>query len=145
MQTTGIPSNGNISCVTGPLCWEFTGHRWIPLKTASNAELWCFVLASVTAMIAGGLSALLILLVNSGNLFLSESALVYQHRSLLFDMLPYFIGSLVFTRLSVLITGLFVIFTWLYVVFTWQCVLFTRFHMVCAVPAAVLVSTLFTL
>ena len=23
--------NGNIVCVTGPLCGEFTGHRWIPL------------------------------------------------------------------------------------------------------------------
>ena len=36
-------SNGNISCVTGPLCWEFTGHRWIPLTKASDAELWCFL------------------------------------------------------------------------------------------------------
>ena len=26
------PPNGNIFCVTGPLCGEFTGHRWIPLK-----------------------------------------------------------------------------------------------------------------
>ena len=25
-------SNGNIFRVTGPLCGEFTGHRWIPLK-----------------------------------------------------------------------------------------------------------------
>ena len=24
-------SNGNIFCITGPLCVEFTGHRWIPL------------------------------------------------------------------------------------------------------------------
>ena len=31
-------SNGNISCVTGPLCREFTGHRWIPLTKASDAE-----------------------------------------------------------------------------------------------------------
>ena len=23
-------SNGNVSRVTGPLCGEFTGHRWIP-------------------------------------------------------------------------------------------------------------------
>ena len=23
-------SNGNIFCVTGPLCGEFTGHWWIP-------------------------------------------------------------------------------------------------------------------
>ena len=28
--------------VTGPLCGEFTGHRWIPLTKASDAELCCF-------------------------------------------------------------------------------------------------------
>ena len=26
--------------VTGPLCGEFTGHRWIPLTKAGDAELW---------------------------------------------------------------------------------------------------------
>ena len=36
-------SNGNILRVTGPLCGEFTGHRWIPLTKASDAELWCFL------------------------------------------------------------------------------------------------------
>ena len=36
-------SNGNIFRVTGPLCGEFTGHRWIPSTKASNAELWCFL------------------------------------------------------------------------------------------------------
>ena len=35
-------SNGNIFHVTGPLWGEFTGHRWIPLTKASDAELWCF-------------------------------------------------------------------------------------------------------
>ena len=29
--------------VTGPLCGEFTGHQWIPLTKASDAELWCFL------------------------------------------------------------------------------------------------------
>ena len=29
-------SNGNIFHVTGPLCGEFTGHRWIPLTKASE-------------------------------------------------------------------------------------------------------------
>ena len=33
-------SNGNIFRVTGPLCGEFTGHRWIPLTKASDTELW---------------------------------------------------------------------------------------------------------
>ena len=36
-------SNGNIFRVTGPLCGEFTGHRWIPLTKASDVELWCFL------------------------------------------------------------------------------------------------------
>ena len=36
-------SNGNLSRVTGPLCGEFTVHRWIPLTKASDAELWCFL------------------------------------------------------------------------------------------------------
>ena len=35
-------SNGNIVRVTGHLCGEFTGHRWIPRTKASDAELLCF-------------------------------------------------------------------------------------------------------
>ena len=31
-------SNGNIFRVTGHLCGEFTGHRWIPDTKASEAE-----------------------------------------------------------------------------------------------------------
>ena len=31
-------SNGNIFRVTGPLCGEFTGHRWISRTKASDAE-----------------------------------------------------------------------------------------------------------
>ena len=36
-------SNGNIFRVTGPLCGEFTGPRWIPRAKANDAELWCFL------------------------------------------------------------------------------------------------------
>ena len=36
-------SNGIIFRITGPLCGEFTGHRWIPRTKASDAELWCFL------------------------------------------------------------------------------------------------------
>ena len=36
-------SNGNIFRVTGHLCGEFTGPRWIPRSNASDAELWCFL------------------------------------------------------------------------------------------------------
>ena len=36
-------SNGSIFHVTGPLCGEFTGDRWIPRTKASAAELWCFL------------------------------------------------------------------------------------------------------
>ena len=32
-------ANGNVFRVTGPLCREFTGHRWIPRTKASDAEL----------------------------------------------------------------------------------------------------------
>ena len=35
--------NGNIFHVTGLLCGEFAGHRWIPRTKASDAELWCFL------------------------------------------------------------------------------------------------------
>ena len=35
--------NGNIFRVTGPLCGEFTGDRWIPPTKESDAELWCFL------------------------------------------------------------------------------------------------------
>ena len=38
-----MSSNGNIFCVTGHLCGEFTGHRWIPLIKASDVEHWCFL------------------------------------------------------------------------------------------------------
>ena len=35
-------SDGNIFRVTGHLCGEFTGHRWITRTKASDEELWCF-------------------------------------------------------------------------------------------------------
>ena len=35
-------SNGNIFRVTGHVCGEFTGPRWIPRIKASDAELLCF-------------------------------------------------------------------------------------------------------
>ena len=37
------PSNGNIFRVTDPLCGEFTGFWWIPLKKANDA----FIMASL--------------------------------------------------------------------------------------------------
>ena len=40
---TMTSSNGNIFCVSGHLCGEFTGPRWIPLTKACDAELWCFL------------------------------------------------------------------------------------------------------
>ena len=39
-------SKGNNLRVTGHLWGEFTGHRWIPLTKASDAELWCFLWAT---------------------------------------------------------------------------------------------------
>ena len=34
-------SHGNNFRVTGPLWGESTVNRWLPLKKASDAELWC--------------------------------------------------------------------------------------------------------
>ena len=36
-------SNGSIFRVTGHLCGEFIGPRWILRTKASDAELWCFL------------------------------------------------------------------------------------------------------
>ena len=36
-------SNGNKFRVTGLLCGEFTGHRWIPRTKASDSKRWCFL------------------------------------------------------------------------------------------------------
>ena len=43
MENMMTSSNVNIFRITGLLCGEFTGHRWIPLIKASDAELWCFL------------------------------------------------------------------------------------------------------
>ena len=43
LVTMMTSSNGNIFRVTGHLCGEFTGPRWIPRTKVSDAELWCFL------------------------------------------------------------------------------------------------------
>ena len=43
IDTMMTSSNGNIFRVTGHLCGEFTGPRWIPHTKASDAELWCLL------------------------------------------------------------------------------------------------------
>ena len=40
-------SNGKKFRVTGPLCGEFPGDRWIPLKKASDADLKCFLWSAI--------------------------------------------------------------------------------------------------
>ena len=40
-------SNGNIFRVTGHLCGELTGPRWIPRTKVNDTELWCFSLICV--------------------------------------------------------------------------------------------------
>ena len=49
---TNIQSIGhrNIFRVTGSLCGEFTGHPWIPLTKASDAELWCFLWSALASV-----------------------------------------------------------------------------------------------
>ena len=46
IQSLMTSSNGNIFHVTGPSCGDFTGHRWIPITKASDAEFWCFLWSS---------------------------------------------------------------------------------------------------
>ena len=47
-------SNGNIFRVTGHLCGEFTGPRWIPHTMASDAELWWFLWSASESTIDRG-------------------------------------------------------------------------------------------
>ena len=39
MITMMTSSNGNIFCVTDPLCGEFTSDRWIPCTKATDVEI----------------------------------------------------------------------------------------------------------
>ena len=43
VKTMMTSSYGKIVRVTCPLRGEFTGHQWIPLTKASDAEPWCFL------------------------------------------------------------------------------------------------------
>ena len=47
-------SNGNIFRVTGHLCGEFIGPRWIPRTKASDAELWCLICAWINGWVNNG-------------------------------------------------------------------------------------------
>ena len=49
-------SNGNIFRITGPLCGEFTDHRWIPLTKATDRKLWCFLWSAPEQMVVGNSS-----------------------------------------------------------------------------------------
>ena len=45
-------SNGNVFRVTGPLCGEFTGHRWIPLtKARRGALIYSFICAWINGWV----------------------------------------------------------------------------------------------
>ena len=46
-----MSSNDNIFRVTGLLCGEFTGHRWIPCTKVSEAELWSFLWSAPEATV----------------------------------------------------------------------------------------------
>ena len=55
MQMMTLP-NGN----TGPLCGEFTGHRWIPRTKASDAEFCCFLWSAPEQTVEQAIEALVI-------------------------------------------------------------------------------------
>ena len=43
--------NGNTFRITGHLCGEFTGPRWIPRTKVSDAELWCFLCTQINGRV----------------------------------------------------------------------------------------------
>ena len=43
MNMMTAKNGNNISRITGPLCGEFTGGRWLPLTKASDANIWYFL------------------------------------------------------------------------------------------------------
>ena len=53
-------SNRNIFRVTGPLRGGSTGHRWIPLPKASDAELWRFLWSAPEQMVEQAIETLVI-------------------------------------------------------------------------------------
>ena len=73
-------SNGNIFRVTGPLCGEFTGHRWVPLTKASDAELWCFFICTLNERLSKK---------NWGWLFRSQSHSLWRHCNEICTRLSY--------------------------------------------------------
>ena len=48
---TMTSSNENIFRVIGPLCGEYTGHRWISLTNAIDADLWCLLWSAPEQMV----------------------------------------------------------------------------------------------
>ena len=44
-------TNGNIFHVIDPFWGESTGHRWIPLTKATDAELWSFLWSAPEQMV----------------------------------------------------------------------------------------------
>ena len=40
---TMTSSNGNIFCITGPVCGKFTGHGWIPTTKSSDAIMFSLI------------------------------------------------------------------------------------------------------
>ena len=53
--------NGKIFRVTGPLWGESTGHRWIPLTKAGDAELWGFLWSAPEQTVEQTIETLVIL------------------------------------------------------------------------------------
>ena len=67
-------SNGNTFRVTGPLWEESTGHRWIPLTKASNAEFWCFLWSALEQTVEQPIKTPVIWDANPTQISLGETA-----------------------------------------------------------------------
>ena len=53
-------SNGNIFRVIGPFAMGTTGHRWIPLTKATDADLRCFLWSAPEQMVEQTIEMLVI-------------------------------------------------------------------------------------
>ena len=93
-HTLMTSSNGSIFRVTGPLGGKLTGHRWIPLKKANVAELWCFLLSMPEQTVQKTIETLMIwdaiaLIMTSMQWNRAEILLLTLQNFKMFDSLKY--------------------------------------------------------
>ena len=122
-------SNGNIFRVTGPLCGDFTGHRWIPLTKASDAELWCFLWSAPIRWLHGRLLVFIMEIPTPGKTGFRQSGTKEYNYCILLEhkdgisgtnlprrIIWYFVpGPLhLYSHILILLSEIFVYYNWKY-------------------------------